>query len=239
MSAPIVKTGNIFASKCQTLVNTVNCDGVMGAGIALEFKLRMPAMFDRYVELCRRRLVAVGNLWLYKPPADHRDKRWVLNFPTKRHWRDPSKVEYLEAGLDKFVSTYKEKNIQSIAFPVLGAKNGGLEEDESLRIMERHLADCCIPLEIYRYDPTAIDDLYDDFRRRFLRLDVDTIMKNTGVQRHRVRVIRKALEHENGINSLSRLATIKGVGPKTLEKCFRYVEAPEAAIADRTAPRLL
>lgn len=239
MSASVVKTGNIFASKCQTLVNTVNCDGVMGAGIALEFKLRLPAMFDRYVELCRRRLIAVGNLWLYKPPADGRDKRWVLNFPTKRHWRDPSKVEYLEAGLEKFVSTYEEKNIQSIAFPVLGAKNGGLEEDESMSIMQRYLVNCCIPVEIYRYDLAATDDLYDDFRRRFLRFDVDTIIKNTGVQRHRVRVIRDALEQENGINSLSRLATIKGVGVKTLEKCFRYVAAPEPASADRTPLRLL
>lgn len=120
MTNPNIKTGNIFASQSQTLVNTVNCDGVMGAGIALEFKLRLPEMFDRYAEHCRARRINIGSLWLYKPPAESREQRWALNFPTKRHWKYPSKVEYLEAGLEKFLESYQQKGIQSIAFPCWG-----------------------------------------------------------------------------------------------------------------------
>ena len=84
-------TGNIFTSECQTLVNTVNCNGVMGAGIALEFKLRHPKMFEQYVEHCKRGRIDIGKLWLYKPSQDAGDRRWVLNFPTntlRPGWRN-------------------------------------------------------------------------------------------------------------------------------------------------------
>ena len=75
LTDPIIITGNIFTSQCQTMVNTVNCVGVMGAGIALEFKLRLPEMFDQYIHHCRAGLIDIGNLWLYKPPADAREWR--------------------------------------------------------------------------------------------------------------------------------------------------------------------
>ena len=100
------------------------------------------------------------------------------NFPTKRHWKYPSKVEYLEAGLEKFLETYQQKGIQSIAFPLLGATNGRLAEEVSLHYLQRYLSQCDIPVEIYRYDPTATDDLYEDFRRRWLPSD-DAAIKNT------------------------------------------------------------
>ena len=233
MTNPTIIPGNIFTSPCQTLVNTVNCDGVMGAGIALEFKLRLPAMFDGYAELCQDRLIDIGKLWLYKPPADAREQRWALNFPTKRHWKYPSKVEYLEAGLGKFLETYQQKGIQSIAFPVLGATNGGLAEDESLAVMQRYLSQCDIPVEIYRYDPTATDDLYEEFRRQWLRSDDAAIKNHTGVTIKRVQIIRDTLEWNHSINSLSQLASVKGIGKVTLEKCFRYVmDSPEQMGAD-------
>lgn len=149
----------------------------MGAGIDLEFKFRLPEMFDRYAEHCRAGRINIGSLWLYKPPAESREQRWALNFPTKRHWKYPSKVEYLEAGLEKFLETYQQKGIQSIAFPLLGATNGRLAEEVSLEVMQRYLSQCDIPVEIYRYDPTATDDLYEDFRRRWLQSDDAAIKK--------------------------------------------------------------
>ncbi len=79
--------GNIFTSQCNTLVNTVNCDGVMGAGIALEFKLRMPEMFEQYVRHCKAGRIDIGKLWIDQPPPGTREQRWVLNFPTKIHWK--------------------------------------------------------------------------------------------------------------------------------------------------------
>ena len=219
-----IKTGNIFTSECQTLVNTVNCDGVMGAGIALEFKLRLPDMFEQYVEHCKRKRIGIGKLWLYKPPPDVREQRWVLNFPTKLHWKNPSRIEYLEAGLEKFVTTYQDRGIESVAFPILGSANGGLSEEESLAVMQKHLARCDIPVEIYRYDPGATDDLYNEFKMKILNCGDDrSIAGATGVQVHRVAMVRSALENGGSVNSLSQLASVKGIGSKTLEKCFRFV----------------
>jgi O-acetyl-ADP-ribose deacetylase (regulator of RNase III) len=116
----------------------------MGKGIALEYKLRYPHMFKRYKNLCNRGLLDVGKLWIYKA-----EDKWILNFPTKKHWRDPSELEYLELGLQKFVDTYKAKGITSIAFPLLGANNGGIPPKTSLEIMKRYLDQCEIPVYIF------------------------------------------------------------------------------------------
>lgn len=141
----IIHNGDLFNSQCQTLVNTVNCVGVMGKGIALSFKQRYPDMFKRYQEICRQQLLNVGKLWLWKG-----DIHWVLNFPTKIHWRNPSQIEWIERGLDKFVETYHDKGITSIAFPALGCNNGGLSKEVVIPIMEEKLRQCTdIDIEIY------------------------------------------------------------------------------------------
>lgn len=137
--------GDLFKSEAQTLVNTVNCVGIMGAGIALEFKKRYHDMFIRYKRYCNEKLMKIGNLWLYKDVSG----KWILCFPTKEDWRNPSKVDYLVSGLKKFVETYKEKEITSIAFPLLGANNGGIDPKLSLALMKRYLNECDIPIEIY------------------------------------------------------------------------------------------
>ena len=142
----IIESGNIFDSKAQTLVNTVNCMGVMGKGLALQFKKKYPDMFVAYERLCKDRLLDIGKLWLYK--TDH---RWILNFPTKYDWRFPSNEYYLEQGLEKFLDTYKQRGIESIAFPLLGASNGGIEPEASLQIMSKYLQRCEIPVTIYLY----------------------------------------------------------------------------------------
>ncbi len=139
-----IVSGNLFDAEVQTFVNTVNCVGVMGKGIALEYKTRYPAMFERYRELCSQNLIQIGSLWIYKYP-----EKWILNFPTKNHWRDKSREFYLESGLAKFVETYKDKGVTSIAFPLLGASNGGLDPQVSLDIMVKHLEKCDIPVLIF------------------------------------------------------------------------------------------
>lgn len=222
-SEVVVKQGNIFTSQCQTLVNTVNCDGVMGAGIALEFKLRHPEMFEKYVEHCQNGRIAIGKLWIYKPPANSKEQRWVLNFPTKLHWKNPSKVEYLEFGLEKFVQTYHSRGIESIAFPVLGSMNGGLTEEESLSVMQEYLRECAIPVEVYRYDPQAVDDLYEDFKRKFMRMTDDQLAGSLKLRIDIIRKIREAMDWEQRINSISQLASVKGIGSKSLEKSFRFI----------------
>ena len=228
MTNPTIIKGNIFTSRCQTLVNTVNCDGVMGAGIALEFKLRLPEMFEQYVKHCKAERIDIGKLWIYYPPPESREQRWVLNFPTKRHWKNSSRIEYLEVGLKKFLQTYSDRGIQSIAFPLLGAANGGIPEEESLEVMQQYLSRCNIQVEIYRYDPAATDDLYQEFRRKLLSgadddATAQTLAQAMGLSDNYFLKVLDTLENDNRVNSLSQLATVKGIGRKTLEKCFRYI----------------
>ena len=128
----------IFESSAQTLVNTINCVGVMGKGLALEFKNRYPAMFDKYKSFCDKGVFKPGVLWIYKAE----DGKWILNFPTKIDWRNPSEMSYIEEGLTKFVEIWKEKGITSIAFPLLGCNNGGLNPDEVIPLMEKYLNQC-------------------------------------------------------------------------------------------------
>ena len=136
--------GDIFSSPAQVLVNAVNTVGVMGKGVALEFKKRYPEMFKSYERVCNEKQLDVGKLMLWKG-----SEKWVLMFPTKKHWRNPSKMEYVEAGLKKFVDTYMEKGITSAAFPRLGCGNGGLDWEEVRPLMERYLKQLPIPIYIY------------------------------------------------------------------------------------------
>lgn len=211
--------GNIFNTKAQTIVNTVNCVGVMGKGIALVFKLRYPLMFDIYKSYCRSKLIGIGKLWLYK--GDEHDP-WVLNFPTKFHWKYPSKMEYIEQGLEKFVATYKEKGITSIAFPMLGTNNGGLDKTEVLPLMQSYLSQCDIPIEIYDYDPNAADDLFELFKHTWQSID-DTEKKSCGLRSiTQINAINKAL-NDDSIKSMIALINYDGVGMKTMEACFKMV----------------
>lgn len=136
--------GNIFNSPAQVIVNTVNTVGVMGKGLALSFKKRYPHMFESYKHACDKHLLTIGKLMLYYAP-DH----WILMFPTKENWRNPSKLEYLEAGLNKFVNTYAEKGITSIAFPKLGCGNGELSWSDVKPLMEKYLKQ--LPITVYIY----------------------------------------------------------------------------------------
>lgn len=212
--------GNIFNTKAQTIVNTVNCVGVMGKGIALVFKLRYPKMFDIYKDICHKHLMSIGKLWIYKGCED---APWVLNFPTKFYWKYPSKIEYIEAGLRKFVETYKEKGITSIAFPLLGTNNGGLDKREVLSIMTSYLNNCDIPIEIYEYDPLASDDLLETFKERWNSMPKSDIRTLTGIRMQKqVDSIETALNADN-VKSMIALIGYKGIGIKTMEKCFSFV----------------
>lgn len=147
MSVQVIQ-GDIFQSQCQTLVNPINCVGVMGAGLALEYRKRYPQMYERYQAFCRQGDLKIGKLWIYKS-----SDRWILNFPTKNHWQYPSKIAYLQVGLEKFINTYQQRKITSIAFPLLGASCGRINPATSLEVMQNYLEQCYIPVEIYCYQP--------------------------------------------------------------------------------------
>lgn len=141
--------GNIFDSDSQTIVNTVNCVGVMGKGIALTFKNKYPEMFKVYKNICTKKQLKPGMLHLYT-----KEDKWILNFPTKNHWKNKSEISYLEDGLQKFVDTYKQKGITSISFPQLGCANGGLDWETQVKpLMERYLSNLeDVEIIIYLYE---------------------------------------------------------------------------------------
>lgn len=212
-----ILSGNIFTTKCNTIVNTVNCVGVMGAGIAYECRLRYPEMYEKYQALCKDNLLKIGTLWIYKAG----NKR-ILNFPTKTDWKQPSRIEYLEKGLQKFVNTYKEKRITSIAFPLLGSSHGGLTQEQSLSIMQKYLSQCDIEIEIWNFDPTAADDVFLNYRQIFLSRTDKELSKSTGISVNIINKVKEALNTPT-INSMSSLLNIKGIGDKTLEKSFKFI----------------
>ncbi len=222
-----VINGNIFNSDLQTIVNTVNCVGVMGAGIAFECRLRFPDMYEKYIQLCENGQFEIGNLWLYKQASPV--PKWVLNFPTKRHWRNPSKLEYLRIGLEKFVQSYEEKQIESIAFPTLGSLNGGLDSDESLRLMKSYLERISIPVEIYIHDKTAKDDLYEVVKSSVIHHDNATLSRECGIQSIRIEKLRLAFERDD-ICQLNQLSRIKGIGTSTLAKVFKFATSRETVL---------
>jgi len=139
--------GDLFQSPAHVLVNTVNTVGVMGKGIAKKFKTIYPEMFEKYRYLCETKKLTVGKVWLYKT-----SNKWILNFPTKTTWRQPSQMEYIDEGLKAFVNGYAERGITSIAFPALGCGNGELNWENQVRpLMEKYLRKLPIDIFIYIY----------------------------------------------------------------------------------------
>ena len=122
-------TGDILAEDAEALVNTVNCVGVMGRGIALQFKKAFPENFRVYAAACRRGEVQPGRMFVFETGA-LTNPRYIINFPTKRHWRGNSRIEDIDAGLKDLATVIRQRDIRSIAVPPLGAGLGGLEWSE-------------------------------------------------------------------------------------------------------------
>lgn len=131
--------GDILQADADALVNTVNCVGVMGRGIALHFKSAYPANFKAYAAACKTGDVQPGRMFVHDTgqPAP----RWIINFPTKRHWRGKSHIEDIEAGLDALVREIRARGISSVAIPPLGSGLGGLAWRDVRPVIEATLAD--------------------------------------------------------------------------------------------------
>jgi O-acetyl-ADP-ribose deacetylase (regulator of RNase III) len=148
-----VLVGNMFESHAKSLVNTVNTVGVMGKGIAREFSKRYPTMFEDYKQLCSMGKVNPGEPYHYKDMLGNS----IINFPTKDHWRSPSRIQDIVKGLDIFLANYKNWGIESVAFPALGCGNGGLKWSQVGAVMYQKLSGLDIPVEIYAPHGTPSD----------------------------------------------------------------------------------
>lgn len=148
MTSLRITAGDIFSSRCQTLVNPVNCVGAMGAGLAAEFRRRYPAMFEDYRERCGRGEMRIGEPYLWRG-----GERWVLNFPTKRHWREKSETAFIAAGLTRLKEAAEGWGVVSLAVPALGCGLGGLEWEEMRGVLLEHLPPPGTCVEIFAPPP--------------------------------------------------------------------------------------
>lgn len=168
----IYRRTSILESTAQTLVNTVNCVGVMGKGLAKAFKTRDPAMYKAYKSICERKLLEPGKLWLWQG-----SNGWVLNFPTKQHWRNPSRMEWIEAGLKKFVAEHVERGITEVSFPRLGCGNGNLNWRDVRPLMEHYLGK--VDIAVYIHDHTVDIGLPEHLEEISRRLELEGVETTT------------------------------------------------------------
>ncbi len=154
--------GNLLEAKVDALVNTVNTVGVMGKGVALMFKEAFPKNFKSYEIACKQKEVKVGHMFVTET-GDLIGPKWIINFPTKQHWRGDSKMEWIEAGLEDLKRVILERGIRSIAIPPLGSGNGGLKWEEVRPKIESALA-ALSDVSVIVYEPT---DQYQNVAKRF------------------------------------------------------------------------
>lgn len=147
------RTGDLLVADAEALVNTVNCVGVMGKGIALQFKNRFPTNFKAYYEACERNAVTPGHMFVTERPNK---PRYIINFPTKRHWRAKSRLDDVQSGLVALAEEIRSRNVRSIAIPALGCGNGGLEWRIVRPLIERELGELAADVHIMIFQP---DDL--------------------------------------------------------------------------------
>lgn len=144
--------GNLLQAPVDALVNTVNTVGVMGKGIALQFKRAYPAMFDEYQRAAKAGQIKPGRVQVWYTNALE-GPRFVINFPTKRHWKSPSRLDDISAGLDDLARVVRDLGIASIAVPPLGAGNGGLDWDAVRPLIEQKLS--ALDADVLVYPPKA------------------------------------------------------------------------------------
>jgi O-acetyl-ADP-ribose deacetylase (regulator of RNase III) len=145
-------TGDILGADAEALVNTVNCVGIMGRGVALQFKKKFPENFKAYEKACKKQEVTPGRMFVFNT-GELTFPRYIINFPTKRHWKGKSRIEDIESGLEDLAYVINERKIKSIALPPLGSGLGGLDWQEVRALIEKALCNCNAHIRVY--DPSG------------------------------------------------------------------------------------
>lgn len=145
----LYKTGNILNSEAEALVNTVNCEGFMGKGLAYKFKKQFPNNNLDYIQACKEGHLRIGRLHYTQEKG-----KIIINFPTKDRWREKSKIEYVEQGLNELPDLIKRLSIKSIAIPPLGCGNGGLLWRDIRALIEKKLSSIAEQVDVFLYEPS-------------------------------------------------------------------------------------
>ncbi|GIV07149.1 MAG: hypothetical protein KatS3mg017_0351 [Fimbriimonadales bacterium] len=154
-----LKRGDLFHSSAEALVNTVNTQGVMGKGLAYEFKKRFPESYERYQEACKNGEIQIGKVQVVLTGKLH--PQYIINLPTKKSWRQKSKLEYIQAGLKDLLRVVQEHGIKSIAIPPLGCGQGGLRWEEVKSLIEQAFAELPdVEVELYEPSTPTLEPVY-------------------------------------------------------------------------------
>jgi O-acetyl-ADP-ribose deacetylase (regulator of RNase III) len=206
--------GTIFNVDTQTVVNTVNCMGVMGAGIALEFMLRYPAMFEDYETKCKDKRIMTGKVDYYK----NEDGSMIVNFPTKWHFKYPSKLIWIEQGLQDFVKTYQKNGITSVAFPKLGTSNGGLNWNEVKILMEKYLSNLDIDVYICLDNKKEAEGIEKSMLDKFNSTNIEQLSSLVKLNAKQKDNIQKHIPY----NRFWKISQTESIGMKTYSMIFKH-----------------
>lgn len=207
-------SGTVFNSGAEAIVNAVNTVGVMGAGLALEFKLRYPDMYLDYEEKCKQKEIEVGKIDYYTGNPEI----LIINFPTKMHFKYPSKMVWIEEGLKHFVKTYKDYNFKSIAYPKLGSNHGGLEWTKVKLIMEQYLSNLDVEIIICLDDKKEAEGIEKKMLEELNKIDIRFLAKEIKLTKKQIEVISKNIP----LDRFWKIGKLKSIGSKTYEKLFNY-----------------
>lgn len=209
----IYNRGSVFNSNTQAIVNTVNCVGVMGAGIALEFSLRFPEMYVDYKTKCENGEIQVGKIDYFQLSPT----KIICNFPTKKDFKFKSNLAWIEEGLKNFCSTYKRENIKSISFPKLGTSYGDLSWIDVKFLMEKYLSALDIDVVICLDEEIEADGKEKEMVDNFNEVDLSAISK--------IRLTKKQIDVINKNTPIKRFRDIlnfSSISSNTYKKLFTY-----------------
>lgn len=200
---------NVFNTNAEVIVNTINCVGFMGRGLALEYALRYPDLLKDYEEKCKNKEIEIGKVYYFKS-----GKQLIANIPTKKDFKKPSKMEWIISALENFRETYNEHNIKTIAFPILGGGLGGLDKEKVLKIMEEYLDIDDLEV-IICLDKNGIEGKEKEMLEMFKSCKISTLesyMKLSSKQKEILENAQKSIQRFSALNSLP------GIGATTYKK---------------------
>lgn len=206
--------GTVFNAPVNTFVNAVNTVGVMGAGIALEFSLRYPELLENYRRKCEKKEIQLGKMDYFVTY----DNVSIINFPTKGHFKYPSRLSWIEEGLKDFVNTYKDNNITSVAFPKLGCSNGGLDWQDVKDVMERYLNDVDIDVYICLDTKREAQGKEKEMLDRINSISLYKLQQELGLNEKQCIEIEKA----KPISRFWHIGKIDKISSKAYKKLFDY-----------------
>ncbi|MGI6148617.1 MAG: macro domain-containing protein [Firmicutes bacterium] len=209
--------GTVFNAGTEAVVNTVNCVGVMGAGLALEFRLRYPDMFREYQRKAKAGLLRPGFVDYFVD----RSGLTIVNFPTKDHFRHPSKLAWIEQGLRHFADTHQQWGFKSVAFPKLGTSHGGLNWKDVQPLMEQFLRNLEVEIVICLDTLPYAEGVEGEMLRYLNAVPVEELTSSVRLSRPQL----EALASSRPYSRFWHLSKTPKIGLKTYENIFQHIYA--------------